>query len=294
MGGKRRWPEDQDGGWGHVSTDNSTFQVLLANATYTGEWEDCSEYASISVAAESTDVGTEFVDFSSNKIDLLDQRQQSATNGSDLGTHFITPDHQFFRVRVSNGPNDALLRVQTLLHRSIRMPISRLDGEIGPESNVINVRSIVVGEEGNGDFENVTVVKTMNDDGTYHSLQVVSGARPSELFGRTSVRVVIDGVTTSSLQYTVSPGKTLFVTDVLLTANNSAGSTTGQLKLEDGVIAAQPVVLPVLIAEPQGSETRVTPITHSFDEPLQFATGIWLNESMGTLTVSGVILGYEE
>jgi hypothetical protein len=154
-------------------------------------------------------------------------------------------------------------------------------------------RSVIVGQDGNGTFSNCSVVETTNDSGTYHSLQVVNGARPSELTGRTHVDIVIDGVTASSLQYTVTANKTFYVTDIVLTIDNSAASS-GKVKLEDGIIAAQPVVACFMVEDPAGATSALTTISHAFIEPLEFDTGVWLNEAAGTLEICGIISGYEE
>jgi hypothetical protein len=35
-------------------------------------------------------------------------------------------------------------------------------------------------------------------------------------------------------------------------------------------------------------------VTHTFSEPLQFDTGVYIEENSGTLTITGIMLGYEE
>jgi hypothetical protein len=124
-------------------------------------------------------------------------------------------------------------------------------------------------------------------------MQVVNGARPSQLFGRTAVSIVVDGVSASSLLHTVTADKTFYVTDINLTVDND-DTVAGVLKLENGIIAAQPVVTCYMIADPPGASSSNTVISHSYVEPLEFDTGVWLNESAGTLIVCGTINGYEE
>jgi hypothetical protein len=53
-------------------------------------------------------------------------------------------------------------------------------------------RNIIVGQDENGVFGNVSVTDTVNDAGSYRNLNVVSGARPSQLAGRVKVTEVID------------------------------------------------------------------------------------------------------
>lgn len=156
-------------------------------------------------------------------------------------------------------------------------------------------RAIIAGQVAGGTtFANATMQETSNDDGTYQNLSVVSGARPSQLAGRTPVKIVIDNVSASALQYTVSADKTLFITDMILTVINSSNGNDGDIKLEDGIIASQPVILPLRTPEAPTSGTGVIAIDHQFTEPIEFATGVWLNEANGTLTISGILNGYEE
>jgi hypothetical protein len=51
----------------------------------------------------------------------------------------------------------------------------------------------------------------------------------------------------------------------------------------------------VLIGDPGGGGVSlVETLTKSFNEPLPFTTGVFVDEVSGTLTISGLILGYEE
>ncbi len=156
-------------------------------------------------------------------------------------------------------------------------------------------RNIIVGQDENGAFGNVAITETTNDAGTYQNLNVVSGARPSQLAGRTPVNVLADNTTAPSLLYTVTALKTLYITDMILTIVNS-GTTTGSLEVYDALSATGLPVLPINIADPgSGGDDTLTTITHTFSEPMAFTTGIWFDEVVGsTLTMSGIMKGYEE
>jgi hypothetical protein len=156
-------------------------------------------------------------------------------------------------------------------------------------------RNIIVGQNVGGTYKNVSVVETTNDAGTTQNLQVVSGARPSQLAGRASVKIVSDS-TAPSLEYTVTSGKTLYVTDVVLTIDNSDQNSTGRLDIYDSLVSptTEPIVLPINVQESTNSETSVTTVTHAFTEPIEFSAGVWFEETSGTLTMTGVINGYEE
>lgn len=154
-------------------------------------------------------------------------------------------------------------------------------------------RSILVGTDSAGAYNNVSVASTTNSAGTFQNLQVVSGARPSELPGRTPVRIVTNAITVPTLEYTVTSGKTLYVTDLLVTAENTA-NTLGRLELYDGLTAAGTLVLPIFIPDPDAGSSAVSGVHHNFVEPLEFTIGVFWDEAAGALTMSGTMIGYEE
>ena len=154
-------------------------------------------------------------------------------------------------------------------------------------------RNIIVGQDENGVFGNVSVTETTNDAGTYKNLNVVSGARPSQLPGRVKVSEVVD-TSVSVLQRTITASKTFFVTDVVLTVDNTDASATGRVNLRDGLDVTGAIVFPMLIAESPQNESVVTVLTHTFSEPIEFSTGLFIEESAGVLSATGVVIGYEE
>jgi hypothetical protein len=168
-----------------------------------------------------------------------------------------------------------------------------VDAFIAPNMTASLVRSAIVGKDATGTFSNVTTTETTNDAGTYTNLNVVSAARPSQVSGRTKVTEVVD-TTASVLQRTVTTDKDFYVTDIILTVDNTDTSTTGRVNLRDGTTIAGAITLPILVAESPTNESVVTIIQHSFSEPLIFETGVYIEEQAGTLNITGVIIGYEE
>ena len=154
-------------------------------------------------------------------------------------------------------------------------------------------RSILTGQDENGLFGNVSIVNTSNDAGNYKSLQVVSGARPSQLAGRSTVSVVVDS-TASVLEYTVSASKTFYVTDIILTIINRDTGGEGKLIIRDGTTVAGTIVLPLGIVESANSTSGLTAILMTFAEPVSFDTGLFFEENDGQLEWAGNIRGYEE
>ena len=154
-------------------------------------------------------------------------------------------------------------------------------------------RNIIVGQDENGVFGNVSVTETTNDVGTYNNLNVVSGARPSQLAGRLKVSEVVD-TSVSVLQRTITAGKTFFVTDILLTIDNTDVSNTGRVNLRDGLTVAGAIILPIQVQESPTQESATQTVTHTFSEPIEFSTGLFIEEGAGINTVAGVLIGYEE
>jgi hypothetical protein len=128
-------------------------------------------------------------------------------------------------------------------------------------------------------------------------LQKIAAAvfMPSQLAGRTSVKIVAD-TTAPSLEYTVTPGKTFYVSDILLTIENSDQNNSGRLELYDSLVSptVEPLIVPFNIPESTASETSISIISHTFKEPVLFSSGVWFEEAAGTLTMTGIINGYEE
>jgi hypothetical protein len=154
-------------------------------------------------------------------------------------------------------------------------------------------RNIIVGQDLNGAFSNVSTTLTTNDSGTTTNLNVVSGARPSQLSGRVKVSEVCD-TAVSVLQRTITAGKTFFVTDILLTIDNTDNSDTGRVNLRDGLTVAGAIILPIQIQEATTNESATQTVQHTFSEPIVFSTGLFIEEGTGINTVVGVIIGYEE
>jgi hypothetical protein len=157
-------------------------------------------------------------------------------------------------------------------------------------------RSILVGADSGGAYNNVSVAPTTNGAGTFQNLQVVSGARPSQLPGRTPVRIVINHETAPVNVFVPAVGKTLYVTDILLAVSNGSGAAPGSLDIyDDAGTATSTLVLPLNIADPgSGGDESISILQLAFSEPLSFVSGVFFNEAAGTLNMAGVLLGYEE
>ena len=275
----------------------STSTLLTNGQTYDSTVLDLTTYSQVQTSVLSDKAGTIVIDFirDSAGTDILRTLTIPYIAGSGFKVFASIAFTPYVRYRFTcdeTGQTDFYFDTK-FLNDSLNPQILDLTAFVSTSMVATLQRSLLLGQDGDGSFSNVSVVETSNDAGTYHSLQVVNGARPSQLYGRTAVSIVVDGVTASSLLHTTTASKTFYVTDINLTVDNSA-AVAGVLKLENGTIAAQPVVSCYMVADPPGSASTNTVISHSFIEPLQFSTGVWLNESAGTLIVCGTINGYEE
>lgn len=275
----------------------------IANV-FTSAWIDTHGYNVIETFIKSDQISAvdgivfEFTDDLSGTPTVQESHDQtfSAKELADGSVNiFILPKLVGVRIKYTNGATatDANFILQVDM-KTNGILAARLDAVMYSDEDVANVRAVIAGQEPSGSFENVSVTQTTNDSGTYHNLNVVSGARPSELAGRVVVRIVLDGITANSLEHTVTADKVLYITDMLLTIVNT-GAVTGNMKFRDGITVAGGVVLPIGAADPgSGGDDTITVSNHSFIEPLEFDVGVFVEEAASDLSISGVLIGYEE
>jgi hypothetical protein len=288
-------PSPQSG----VDDNNSSTTTLSGGSlTFTGTWSSVEGYHGLSVLVDGTATGTTSgtlqMQFSHDGSTVHRDIQVTTTDIANTNPRTLGVVAKYFRVIYTTDGDLTSFDLQTMLHTEQVSLVSRLDGTLQGNDDVSNVRSVLVGQNPSGDFNNISSVQTTNDAGTYNSLQVVSGAKPHELPGRIRVSEIITGVTGDFLQRTITAGKTFEVTDIILTVDNSDVNNTGRLNLRDGLTVTGTTVLPILVQESPNNETAVTVITHAFNEPLEFSEGLFIDIEAGTLTVTGTILGYEE
>lgn len=205
----------------------------------------------------------------------------------------FTPYVQYSFTNTGTGDTTQFFYETKLLKQSLSGQLLRLDGFISPAMVANLGRSVLAGKKPNGVFENVSITETTNTAGVYENLNVVSGARPSQLAGRTAVHIPVD-IVADTLVRTTTANKTVYITDLILTIDNSDNTTNGRLNIRNGITVTGSTVLPLLVQEAPTNETAVTVVTHAFVEPLPFDTGIFLDIATGVLTVTGHIMGYEE
>lgn len=144
---------------GKISTNNSTSETLAASATYTGTWEDISQFASISIIGTATQNATLYFDFSTDGTTTIRTVQLSSGIDTSLGIHSLIPVAQYGRVRVVDAGSGASIVIQTIYHKSARIaqPTSRITQDISDYLDVLNTRSVLVGKTSGDYYKNVGV-----------------------------------------------------------------------------------------------------------------------------------------
>lgn len=138
----------------------------------------------------------------------------------------------------------------------------------------------------------ISVVETGNP--AYRSLPVMSGARPSQLPGRTPIHKRISGVTADILIHTVTPGSKFFLTDLSIFVSNTSLLSVGRLELKDGTTSAGATVVPVSLDPATNQANAAVAFSHMYKEEPFFSNGVFADVLAGTLNMSVEIDGYEE
>lgn len=134
-----------------ISSANSTTTPLSGGATFTGDWDDILNYASISIIGEADEIGTLFADFSIDGVTVDRTLQLSSGSTSSFDIQSLIKITRYFRVRVVNGATpQTTFRLQTIYDPNARIaiPTSRANQGLNDYVPVLNVRSILSDDTG--------------------------------------------------------------------------------------------------------------------------------------------------
>ena len=219
---------------GVVSTGNSTTTPLTGSATWTGTWEEITQYASITVLAAADVAGTLYYDFSSDGSTNDRAVQLSDGTSGSLGIHGLIPVAKYGRARVVNGGSaQSSMTVQTVYSKSgkVSMPTSRLGQTLGDYSDILNTRAALVGKTDGGLYWTPI---SATGDGQLN----VKIASPASAFGEVSTvqpvpTAQIDfvyGANTNTTTSTVTGSGSVTTSGGLLVVDTTAASSsTAQL-----------------------------------------------------------------
>lgn len=149
-----------------VDAGNSSTTPLGAAATFTGTGIDAHRLglATVLVHAEPSSAdGTLFLEFSSDNVNWDRSVSIAVADGTVHPPHTVIPIAQYFRVRYLNGSTiQTVLRLQTVFGNRTKGLTSRLSQSLSAETDVDNVRAVIVGDSGGGTFVNVGVTASGN------------------------------------------------------------------------------------------------------------------------------------
>lgn len=144
-----------------VSQVNSTTTPLLANASFTGNWEEVLDYADVSVTVNSDQPSSSLgvrVEWSTNgtDIDAFDDFKHDGINGDQWS---VGVKARYFRLKYTNGDTDQThFRVQTLLHYIYSKTSShRINDSIDDHDDAELTKSVLTGRDSSGVYRNVSV-----------------------------------------------------------------------------------------------------------------------------------------
>lgn len=209
----------------------------------------------------------------------------SAPNGVGIQVPTQGP---YFRVKYLNGgTNQATF---TLLTRLITVAppsdVLAISETITDNTAAQIVKSQLVGKQENGTFSNVSLSNSA-------SIKVAVTDRPSEVRLRTRVEIVDNRRSISGAGdtlYTVTVGKTLYITSVLITAINDA-TAIGEWRLRDSTTVRSAFIIPGRAAGTPSAGQAPSP---SLPEPLKFETNVNIIEITGDVISTITLIGYEE
>lgn len=135
--------ETQD--MGTISAGNSSKIALGGAATFTGDWQDVTAFPTIVVSGEADVAGTLYVDWSTDRTENEAMHTNQLSSGRDgvFGTHNLTREKRWMRVRVVNGAAaQAVMKLQTILTQGamIAQHTSRVADSLNDFSGVVNAR----------------------------------------------------------------------------------------------------------------------------------------------------------
>lgn len=116
--------------------------------------------------------------------------------------------------------------------------------------------------------------------------------RPSEKEGRTSIVGAKSNQDSTQTIYTITSGKTLYVTNIILSWFNTNTTDNGILEIHDNGTMRIPAILPPTTVG--NDPISGANITTSFAEPISFLNAFKVVIISGTIKYSISFSGYEE
>ena len=301
--------QQPDGDFVNGSADGVSFETsatLGISGVYTSLWQDTDQWRSLELFVKASHVSAndgiqiQFTDDVQAVTPTVRATIFRTFTAADVARGFVIyrlpAALDGVRVIYTNDGTAQSSFYMALNLRSVAVesPQTTLNGVLSLSEVALLNRSVITGLSTTGtSYNNMTIVPITNASGTYYSMPVVSGARPSDVPGRTSVTKNIADVTADTQIHTNTALKTFYMTDLIVMVEND-NATGAVAYLRDGTSTAGTIKIPIRVDAKQGSATKQTTFTHTFSEPIAFTAGVFYDEVTDLITSSITITGYEE
>lgn len=164
---------------GHViSTGNSTTSILASGATFTGAWEDVTDYATVATAVLGSVAtsGTLYFDLSTDGGSTFTSVPRTVSDTTFELPRILNVVETHVRIRYVNGDTamTGTWSLQTKYSNGQQMTLlQKASDTIGDNTDITNVRSIGTGRTTNGDYLNQ--VMASEDNGNSSTTNLTSG-----------------------------------------------------------------------------------------------------------------------
>lgn len=226
---------------GNSSTTNLTSGTSLV---FTGDWQDISSYAGLSVLTDGTASGTVggTLQMQFSKDGSTVHRDISVTDSdiTNVPPRTLGVVAQFFRVIFTADSDLTSFVIQTMVHLNQVSLVSRLDQTLQGTEDVTNVRSAIVGKTDGGVYNNVGV----DGDGFLHvslPMTAFGDLRTAELspiiqvtFDATVTNTEIGTITTANTGAVTQENSLIKATTGATTASTARWATTRHAKYRSG------------------------------------------------------------
>jgi len=141
------------------------------------------------------------------------------------------------------------------------------------------------------DFDN-NYKPTANAKVSISTSQERSSTKPGRTYVTAQNAAV--GSSGSATVYTVTQGKTLYITSALFSGFNTSITAASLIRIEDGSTTLMQFRAPAAGLGAVAAALIMTAVPMSFPEPLKVTTNIKITISAGTVTTAFSFVGYEE
>jgi hypothetical protein len=145
-------------------TGNSTIIALGALASFTGTWEEVSEFNGVTVSGMGTSAGTAdgtlYLEFSNDGVSVLRSLTLPVPDITTMLPRSRALINSYFRIRYDNGTTvQSTFRLETTYRATQNRLISTLDQALQGNEDVDNVRSVLTGQDPDGVFRNIRTTR---------------------------------------------------------------------------------------------------------------------------------------